>query len=116
MAVARLFTPDIASFYESEYSHRGVSFIKGALIVALEADPNTNNVRATSFVTSVTMCPPAAFTTSGAACTPGPLSLAGVLPLLVPVPGVCRSATGWAALACRLGGGGHWHSPQHVPL
>ena len=44
--MARLFTPSIASFYESEYSRRGVSFIKGALIVALEADPKTSDVRA----------------------------------------------------------------------
>ncbi|GJP55718.1 hypothetical protein CLOM_g14655 [Closterium sp. NIES-68] len=42
----RLFTPEIAAFYERLYEEKGVTFIKGSVIVAFERDRTTNNVAA----------------------------------------------------------------------
>ncbi|MCO5547632.1 hypothetical protein L7F22_001083 [Adiantum nelumboides] len=36
--MARLFTPEIASFYEDNYKKRGVEFIKGSVMTAFESD------------------------------------------------------------------------------
>ncbi|KAH7546487.1 hypothetical protein FEM48_Zijuj01G0206100 [Ziziphus jujuba var. spinosa] len=38
--IARLFTPAIASFYESYYANKGVKLIKGTVAVGFEADSN----------------------------------------------------------------------------
>jgi monodehydroascorbate reductase (NADH) len=35
-AVARLFTPKIAEFYENYYMSKGVTFIKGTAVTSLE--------------------------------------------------------------------------------
>ncbi|CAI5953064.1 unnamed protein product [Closterium sp. NIES-64] len=42
----RLFTPEIAAFYERLYEEKGVKFIKGSVIVGFERDRTTNNVAA----------------------------------------------------------------------
>ncbi|CAI5480174.1 unnamed protein product [Closterium sp. Yama58-4] len=42
----RLFTPEIAAFYERLYEEKGVKFIKGSVIVGFERDRATNNVTA----------------------------------------------------------------------
>ncbi|CAI7917141.1 unnamed protein product [Closterium sp. NIES-54] len=42
----RLFTPEIAVFYERLYEEKGVKFIKGSVIVGFERDRTTNNVTA----------------------------------------------------------------------
>lgn len=39
-AVFRLFTRDIAAFYESYYEHKGVKIIKGTVAVGFTADSN----------------------------------------------------------------------------
>lgn len=39
-AVARLFTPEIASFYESVYRTKGVTFVKGTVVEAFEGRPD----------------------------------------------------------------------------
>lgn len=36
-AVGRLFTPKIAEFYENYYAEKGVVFVKGTAVKALEA-------------------------------------------------------------------------------
>jgi monodehydroascorbate reductase (NADH) len=36
--VARLFTPEIASFYEEYYMQKGVKFIKGNVMSSFESD------------------------------------------------------------------------------
>ena len=42
-AVPRLFTPEIASFYEGYYEGKGVNIIKGTSVTAFEKD-NEGNV------------------------------------------------------------------------
>lgn len=37
-AVARLFTPKIADFYEGQYESKGVNFIKGTVLTSFEND------------------------------------------------------------------------------
>jgi hypothetical protein len=34
--VARLFTPEIAQFYEDQYRRKGVKFVKGTVMAAFE--------------------------------------------------------------------------------
>jgi len=41
-AVPRLFTPEIASFYESYYKGKGVNIIKGTSVTAFEKDDQGN--------------------------------------------------------------------------
>lgn len=41
-AVPRLFTPDIASFYEDYYKGKGVNIIKGTSVTAFEKDDQGN--------------------------------------------------------------------------
>lgn len=38
LTVARLFTPEIAAFYEDYYRQRGVEFIKGTVMTSFESD------------------------------------------------------------------------------
>ena len=38
LLVARLFTPEIASFYEDYYMQKGVQFIKGNVMSSFECD------------------------------------------------------------------------------
>ncbi len=38
VAVARLFTPEIAAFYETYYGKKGVHFIKGNVMASFEQD------------------------------------------------------------------------------
>jgi monodehydroascorbate reductase (NADH) len=38
VAVARLFTPEIAAFYETYYEKKGVNFIKGNVMASFEQD------------------------------------------------------------------------------
>ena len=39
-AVARLFTPEIASFYENVYRTKGVTFVKGTVVESFEGRPS----------------------------------------------------------------------------
>lgn len=39
-AVARLFTPKIASYYEDYYKSKGVKFIKGTVLSSFDMDSN----------------------------------------------------------------------------
>ena len=39
-AVARLFTPEIASFYENVYRTKGVTFVKGTVVESFESRPS----------------------------------------------------------------------------
>lgn len=39
-AVARLFTPKIASYYEDYYKSKGVKFIKGTVLSSFDIDSN----------------------------------------------------------------------------
>lgn len=39
-AVARLFTPTIASYYEDHYKSKGVKFIKGTVLSSFDMDSN----------------------------------------------------------------------------
>lgn len=41
-AVPRLFTPEIASFYEKYYKGKGVNIIKGTSVTAFEKDDQGN--------------------------------------------------------------------------
>jgi hypothetical protein len=38
LSVARLFTPEIAAFYEGYYKNKGVQFIKGTVMSSFESD------------------------------------------------------------------------------
>lgn len=40
LAVARLFTPKIASYYEDYYIAKGVKFIKGTVMSSFDMDPD----------------------------------------------------------------------------
>lgn len=40
LVVPRLFTPDIAAFYEAYYTNKGVKILKGTLAVGFDADAN----------------------------------------------------------------------------
>lgn len=42
LAVPRLFTPEIASFYESYYKNKGINIIKGTSVTAFEKDDQGN--------------------------------------------------------------------------
>lgn len=42
LAVPRLFTPEIAAFYEGYYANKGVKIIKGTVAVAFDSDSNGN--------------------------------------------------------------------------
>lgn len=37
-AVARLFTPKIAEYYENYYTSKGVTFVKGTVLTSFEKD------------------------------------------------------------------------------
>lgn len=39
-AVARLFTPKIANYYEDFYKSKGVKFIKGTILSSFDIDSN----------------------------------------------------------------------------
>lgn len=39
-AVPRLFTPEIAAFYEGYYANKGITIIKGTVAVGFDSDTN----------------------------------------------------------------------------
>ena len=50
-AVARLFTPKIADFYEGQYESKGVNFIKGTVLTSFESDSEGKVTFLTAYIT-----------------------------------------------------------------